>query len=136
MLVSSKRSRGYKTHYCYYCELSGFKLARHLENNHGQEVEVDRELSLPKRSKKRQNAWLELAREGDYKVNIKNLRKNSGKISASQRSGKMNSIKDFAPRICCQGFFLRQNPSTSTPKSTFSGEKEMAKSNIRKVLAR
>ena len=48
----------------------------------------------------------------------------------------MNSIKDFVPRICCQGFFLRQNPSTSTPKSTFSGEKEMAKSNIRKVLAR
>lgn len=99
MLVSSKRSRGHKTHYCYYCELSEFKLARHLENNYGQEVKVARALSLPKKSKERRNAWLELAREGDYKVNIKNLRKNSGKISASQRSGKMNSIKDFVPRI-------------------------------------
>ena len=70
ILVSSKRSRGHKTHYCYYCGLLGFKLPRHMKNNHGQEVEVARALLLPKKSKERRNAWLEVACEGDYKVNI------------------------------------------------------------------
>ena len=105
ILVSLERSSGHKTHYCCYCGLLIFKLPRHLENNHGQEVEVARALSLTKKSKERRNTWLELARKDDYKVNIENIRKNSGKICVSRRSGKMSSIEDFVPCIYCKGFF-------------------------------
>ena len=105
-LVSSKRSSGHKTNYCYYCGLLAFKLPRHLENNCGQDVEVARPLSLTKKSMERRNECLELARNGDYEINIENIRKSNEKICVSRRSGKMSSIEDFVPYIYCNFFFL------------------------------
>ena len=105
MLVSSKRSSGHKTNYCYYCGLLWFKPPRYLENSLGQDIEVAWSLPIPKKSKERQNESPELACKSDYKVNIENIRNNREKISVSQRSGKMSSIKDFVPCVYCKSFF-------------------------------
>ena len=69
-------SSGHKMHCCPYCNISFWKLPRHLERQHAEEDEVRRVLAMAKNSKERREGWAYLTRKGDYKTWLEN-QKNS-----------------------------------------------------------
>ena len=61
---------GSQRHFCTFCKVFQTKLPRHLERKHGNEEDVQKALSYPKKSKERRDVWTMLQRKGDYETNL------------------------------------------------------------------
>ena len=59
-----------------YCNISFWKLPRHLEHQHAEEDEVRRVLAMAKNSKERREGWASRICKGDYETWLEN-QKNS-----------------------------------------------------------
>ncbi|KAL1005187.1 hypothetical protein UPYG_G00055690 [Umbra pygmaea] len=110
-----------KKHFCIYCMKPNSKIARHLERQHGDEVDVARACSFPKSSKERSALLDELRNKGDYQHNILVLEEGKGEIVISRKSSGSASIEDYLPCCHCLGFFvkseLRRHESLCKPKN-------------------
>ena len=58
-----------KKHTCLYCSKSYPKLAKHLQQVHSGELEVQRALAFEKSSRERREAWKSLLQKGDFSHN-------------------------------------------------------------------
>lgn len=74
-----------KKHVCLYCLKQYSKLARHLQQVHSKELEVQRALSYNTSSKKRKEAWKNLMCKGDFAHNIKVFEEGSGESIPCKR---------------------------------------------------
>jgi hypothetical protein len=55
----SKRGKPWaKKHFCWYCSGEYSKMARHLEQKHSNEIDVQIALSFPKKSQDRKTKWM------------------------------------------------------------------------------
>ena len=102
--ATERRTSGHKRHHCMYCGKDDYKLPRHLENNHKSEDLVKKVLALPKGSKERRDGWNKIASEGDFKINVRNMKENRGIIVVARNKSKA-SVEEFVPCTFCHKFF-------------------------------
>ena len=101
-----KRASGHKEKFCYYCEKYHFKLPRHLRRRHKNEDLVKEALAFPKKSREQHNKFKEIASMGEYKSNIANLLKKSGKISIKRNTQLDKTVvENYVPCVHCGSFY-------------------------------
>nr|CAI5836861.1 unnamed protein product [Callosobruchus analis] len=88
-----------KSVFCYFCECYVIHFPRHLFRNHANEIEVQRILALPPRSKHRYNLLLDLRKKGNYL--------NSNAFAKPVRQG--NSDSNYLPSTYCFGYYPTKN---------------------------
>jgi hypothetical protein len=91
---------------CVYCENLTSKLYRHLENKHGNEIDVARALSYPCKSNERRKAWAALAARGMAVHNEKVKMKGSGIIIPKYRPRKSKQKQEYLPCEFCRAEFI------------------------------
>lgn len=84
---SSEKSMGKRLkrkHYCLYCNQDVANFSRHLQRNHSEEAEVQKFMSLEKKSRQRKKILDKLRRQGDFSTskvvpvkNMKNISSNN-----------------------------------------------------------
>lgn len=107
-----------KRHACRYCqktEKTVYKMSSHLQRVHSLEPEVIAVLQLPKNSKERRQAFIQLQDDGDYKHNYNVLQENSGTL-IPKYIGKLDAVlmiwwlvsivKDFLNGLCSVNIFI------------------------------
>lgn len=95
-----------KSNVCYYCEKEFTKLARHLQQVHSKEVEVQKVLSEKVRSKERQKEFERIKLKGNFLHNMKILELGVGELKVLRRpkEGEDADPNDYIPCKYCQGF--------------------------------
>lgn len=68
--MNKRHRHGHKGHNCTYCGGVYSKLPRHLMQKHPNEAKVMEAMSYDVYSKERKQKWIEIRREGDFKINI------------------------------------------------------------------
>lgn len=94
-----------------------------MERHHKTMSEVKEALSLPKKSKKRRNAWLALVRKEDYDANISALKRNMENISVV-RGVDDAAAHDYVPCTHCFGFFKSRHLHRHAQTCFRKGENE------------
>ena len=113
--MGKRHAHGHKGHACTYCGEVYVKLPRHLEQRHRDESEVKEALSYPEKSKERNRKWVEIRREGDFKINIDAYQQNL--TPQAVRNGK--TVKEKLPCDGCKGFFDSRRLSKHAKKCFF-----------------
>lgn len=99
-----------KYHCCLFCSNFVIKMARHLETQHGNELEVAKILALPVNSTSRRNEFLRIIRVGDFNHNLEVLAAKKGQLILARRPNENENFKDvskFGPCPNCLGFFQK-----------------------------
>ena len=84
-----------------------YKLPRHLERLHSEEIEVAKALSCPKKSKKRRELLVAIRNMGDYKFNVESLQSRTEGVVVRESKNKKNC--EYTPCVNCKGFFHPRN---------------------------
>ena len=104
---------GSQRHFCTFCKVFQTKLPRHLERKHGNEEDVQKALSYPKKSKERRDVWTMLQRKGDYETNLEAINESKG-LKPVRKSKCADA--DYLPCCFCFGLFLAKKLSSHTSK--------------------
>jgi hypothetical protein len=113
-----------KKHTCFFCHKEYSKIARHLEQVHGEEEEVKTALKYDPNDPKRVEQFEKLCRMGNFNHNMKVLDINEGELKVVRRppaNAKVNP-KDYLPCKFCHGFFLDNELWRHAPKCKFRNE--------------
>ncbi|XP_028412502.1 uncharacterized protein LOC114535339 [Dendronephthya gigantea] len=99
-----------KTHSCFFCEKEYAKIARHLQQVHGEEKEVKDALQHPANHEKRKKQFEKLCRMGNFNHNMRVLELKKGELKVVRRptandEGSGNP-ENYLPCKYCHGFFL------------------------------
>ena len=95
-----------KQHGCLYCSKMVLKMSTHLERKHSHELEVAAVLQLPKNSKERRDAFVELLHQGDYKHNYDVLLTQPGTVIPKYRK-EGYEIDDLIACQFCRGMYRK-----------------------------
>lgn len=82
---------------------------RHLNRNHGDEIEVGKILAYPKGAKERRTLFEKLRKKGNFYYNKNCLRENSGNIIVVQRPAEKKPVSEYLPCKICLGFFSKES---------------------------
>ncbi|XP_060590855.1 uncharacterized protein LOC132745869 isoform X2 [Ruditapes philippinarum] len=110
-----------KKHACTYCKKQYPKLARHLEQVHANEIDVQRALAFNKNSKERKEVWREIMNRGDFEHNVDVLEKQQGEIIPFKRPSRQVDGLKYVQCATCFGTFrssvLWRHVKNSHPES-------------------
>ena len=109
-----------KRHFCVYCERPYFKIARHLEDKHKKELEVDTLLqllpdekdsneTLKTKRKLRMSGFLKLRKRGDYNHNIYVLQKGTGELVVERCPPQEVPYTSYLPCEHCLSFYFKKD---------------------------
>lgn len=98
-----------KRHSCLYCSKKYPKLARHLEQKHSGEIEVQRALAFKKSSKERKAVWRDIMNRGDLEHNTRVFQDQKGEIIPYKRPSSVRAGTDYIECDTCSGTFLRKD---------------------------
>ena len=96
-----------KKHACLYCSKSYPRLARHLQQVHSGELEVQRALAFEKSSRERREAWKSLLQKGDFSHNSKVYLEGKGEIIPVKRPKTEREGTSYVQCGYCYGTYLR-----------------------------
>jgi len=98
-----------KVNYCIFCGKPSKGLARHLQQAHKPEIEVQQALSYPLRSVGRRKIWRKLLHKGNFSHNKHIYETGTGQLVVAKRdpSGKPTDPSNFLPCGKCHGLFRR-----------------------------
>lgn len=111
-----------KKHVCPFCEKSYSKIVRHFEQKHGDEVQVAKALSYPKKSKERHALWIELQHKGDFAANKPVMMNKVGTFIPARKPKKDIDISDYIPCPHCLGTYKRTTLWRHTRKCLLKSE--------------
>jgi len=99
-----------KVNYCVFCGKASKGLARHLQQAHKTEIEVQQAMSYPVRSVERRKFWQKLLHRGNFLYNQKVYETGIGQLVVAKRdpSGKPSDPSKFLPCANCHGLFSRK----------------------------
>lgn len=125
LYVAKSRGRnGDKKHnFCFYCHTKHQKIARHLEDKHGDEPEVKKFTALPKKTLERRKIIAVIREKGNFLFNSQ-TEYNDGELIVSRRpSNKLDrTARDFRACANCKAFFsinsLRMHFAKCTGRSS------------------
>ncbi|XP_060599234.1 uncharacterized protein LOC132752863 [Ruditapes philippinarum] len=103
---SLKGKRTLKKQCCIYCEKLDYKLSRHMEMYHHDELEVAKILSLKKGSRERKSAWAALTAKGNHLHNSKVREKGVGILIPKYRPSSTQEQKRYLPCEYCRMLFV------------------------------
>ncbi|XP_045462442.1 uncharacterized protein LOC123672385 [Harmonia axyridis] len=86
---------------CYFCETEVLNFSRHIARCHSAEIEVQRLLAKPVKSKERKNLITSLRKKGNY------LR-NSEVCSKPMKKPPGGDTSEYLPSLYCLGFYSRK----------------------------
>lgn len=119
VMTAPERERVYdKKHSCFFCQKEYSKMARHLEQVHGNEEEVKTALNYDPNDPKRVEQFEKLCRMGNYNHNMKILDLGEGEVKVVRRPAANAEVnpKDYLPCKFCHGFFLVSELWRHAPK--------------------
>ncbi|KAH3710911.1 hypothetical protein DPMN_070409 [Dreissena polymorpha] len=96
------KGRSHKTQCYIYCEKLDYKLHRHLEQQHSNEIEVAKILNMPKRSKERKQAWAAITAKGNNLHITKVKEKGVGILIPKYRQSKEQDRKKYLSCEFCR----------------------------------
>ncbi|XP_023805402.1 uncharacterized protein LOC111946283 isoform X2 [Oryzias latipes] len=97
-----------KRHYCLYCPVSCYKMARHLVRKHSSEIDVAKAISFPLKSKQRK-LHLDLIRnKGNRAHNNEVLKSGTGTLIPGQQSSNPGKPSDYMHCINCEALLKRK----------------------------
>lgn len=107
----SRGSKGdKKSNFCFYCNTVQSKIARHLELKHRNEEEVNKFLSLPKKSIERREAIGLIRKKGNFKFNTQTDLNDGSMIVVRRPTKKENQCGSyFLPCFNCRGHYALHN---------------------------
>ena len=106
---------------CFFCKKENSKIARHLEQVHGEEEEVKIALSYKRNDKRRKHQFEKLCRFGNFNHNMEVLERNEGELKVVRRPAPNTKVdpNDYLPCKFCHGFFLSDEIWRHAPKCPF-----------------
>ena len=114
-----------KTHSCFYCKKEYSKIARHLQQVHSDEEEVQLALSYPVNYEKREKQFEKLFRIGNFNHNTRVLETKRGEVKVVRRPTSEDSDpNNYLPCKFCHGFFSGDELWRHAPKCSFRDEGE------------
>ena len=119
-----------KTHSCFYCKKEYSKIARHLQQVHSDEEEVQLALSYPVNYEKKEKQFEKLCRMGNFNYSTRVLEKKRGEVKVVRRPTSVDSDPNsYLPCKFCHGFFNGDELWRHAPKCSFryEGEKPSSK---------
>ena len=134
--VATKKIGNPKKHCCKFCQRSVNKISAHVQNVHSQETEVSRIMYMAKKSKERRDAWIQLAKDGDYRHNYNVLKNKKGVLIPKYcTSAGKNFDLDYIACPFCKGLYAKQyltdhivrctnKPDSNAPRNPRSIRKE------------
>ena len=110
-----------KTHSCFFCNKEYAKIARHLQQVHGEEEEVKEALKYPANNEKRKKQFEKLCRMGNFNHNMRVLELKKGELKVVRRPTSEGSSNpaNYLPCKFCHGFFVSDELWRHAPKCQF-----------------
>ena len=106
-MAEAEQVGGSQRHFCTFCKVFQTKLPRHLERKHGNEEDVQKALSYPKKGKERRDVWTMLQRKGDYETNLEAINESKG-----LKPVRKSKCADAEYLPCCFLFWIVSNKKT------------------------
>ncbi|XP_074039988.1 uncharacterized protein [Leptinotarsa decemlineata] len=108
-----------RKHHCAYCDVQVNNFARHLERQHGDELEVGRFLALDKKDPNRKRIINKIRKEGDFI---------SGNCIPVQKrkfdNNKGASSDTLLPCIHCKGYYMKNTLRRHVARCSLNAEKK------------
>ena len=115
--VSRRQSKNKwdKRHACKYCHKERTQMNVHLQQKHANEAEVARAMAMPKKSKERRQAFIQILNEGDFSHNFEVLKNQNGKLIQKYRSEKREAT-EYLACIFCKAMYAKNLLAVHTKK--------------------
>ena len=120
-----------KLNSCFFCKNEYCKVARHMQQVHGEEAVVKKAVAHKKKECSKNEVFEKLCRLGNYNHNIKVLELKKGELKVVRRPshGMDTNPSNYLPCTYCHGFFQKDELWRHAPKCPFKegvGEAKVA----------